>query len=416
MNSMKFNYRNRLGITITEALASIAVAAVGLFAVIAVIPFAARQTEAGLDLDVSVAVGKNAFHDFDVRGLGNAQKWRLSNIGGTENYLPNANYWRGKAIVIDPLYLTRINPTTGNRQITDFPEISIFPYPLYNQDDNNANRIPPGAPVVVGQSVFGIDRLNISALGSDMNFAQAETVFRSINELLYDEQADKLLPPNQQLKRDASGMVDLKRSYSGKISWMAMLVPESSPAAPLQANPHTYRLYVIVFRGRELNFDGPTVAAGEAIYNGQMQSPGPISPNGGAVDLKQVASADLPVGGNSNQLIQDDYLQSGDWILLTDYAQLQADGSTIDSSGMNWRWYQIQRVEPSNLTDQIEELNSTAANENGARVTLVGPDWTGRDIDLTTPNVWDVRAIAMSNVVAVYEKTIRVEYDSIWNE
>jgi hypothetical protein len=47
-------------------------------------------------------------------------------------------------------------------------------------------------------------------------------------------------------------------------------------------------------------------------------------------------------------------------------------------------------------------------------VTLSGPDWTG-DIDLQTP-LREARAIVLSNVITVYEKTIRIEYDSIWNE
>lgn len=55
---MKSNTKLRRGITITEALASIGVAAVGLFGVLAVIPFAARQAEVGLDLDFAVAAGK----------------------------------------------------------------------------------------------------------------------------------------------------------------------------------------------------------------------------------------------------------------------------------------------------------------------------------------------------------------------
>lgn len=404
MSTRNHPHRNRNGITITEALASIAVAAVGLFAVIAVIPFAARQSELGLDLDVSVAVGKNAFQEFDVRGFGNINRWRLPNIGGTPNVTPTPQYWPGKPFVIDPLFLTNNDPIIN-------PQITVFPYVLYNNDENNINRIPPPTnPPLVGQPAFGIDRLNLASQNIPLTFAQAERIFRSANELLYDEAEDKLLPPNQQFSRDTLGN-DLKRSYAGNISWMAMVVPEAGPTTPAQANPHNYRLYVIVFRGRQLNFL-PTGPKGEAIFKGRLlfpPGPGAVSPNGGAIELEPALNAELPTGIN-NSLIQDDYVQTGDWILLTDYFTYQNNNlsdrpAPLDSAGRNWRWYQIQRVDPSVPSEQLGTL----------RATLVGPDWTGRDVQPLTPAIWDVHAIMMSNVVAVYEKTIRIEYESIWN-
>ena len=413
---MNTTNRIRQGITITEALASIAVAAVGLFAVLAVIPFAARQTEAGLDLDVSVAVGKNAFHEFDVRGMGNIDNWRLPNIDGTPNLDPSDNFWGGKAFVIDPLFLTRNDPIAN-------PAITVFPFPLYNNDELPAQRISPPDPraLSVNQCFYGIDRLNLSAGDRPFNRAQAETIFQSVNELLFKEPADKLQLPELQYKLLDPTVADVprvpanwvKQKSAGNVSWMAMVVPETSD--PANASPHMYRLYVIVFRGRQLNYRS-SGASGEAVYTGEILGQGE---GGGIVDLTLVSNASLPVPNDprtNNSLIQDDYLNAGDWVLLTDYNQaVDPSNSEINAHGSNWRWYQVQRVDPPSPTEQADLVLAGSS----IRTTLVGPDWTGRDIDLSNNNpnpTQDVRAIVLSNVVAVYEKTIRIEYDSIWNE
>ena len=424
----------RQGITITEALASIAVAAVGLFAVLAVIPFAARQTEAGLNLDVSVTVGKNAFQEFDVRGMGNVNNWRLPNISGTRDLDPPADtIWAGKAFVIDPLYLTR-------NDVLVHPAISVFPYTLYHGDETPANRVSPPDPRAASedQCLYGIDRLNLASSNTPFNFAQAERIFQSINELVFEEPEDKLNPANQQFKLVDPSLGDnprnqtnwLRRYSAGKVSWLAMVVPETS--VPGEANPHMYRLYVVVFRDRQVNYrlNGST---GEAVFTGQLQGNGD---SGGVVDLTLVDNAALPLVSDppstaptaatnlNNALIQDDYLNAGDWVLLTDYNQVDEVGD-LNAHGKNWRWYQVQRVDPNSPTQQ---RNQVAAG-SPIRTTLIGPDWTGRDIDLTNESdpvatqndprnadFWDVRAIVLSNVIAVYEKTIRIEYESIWND
>lgn len=185
---------------------------------------------------------------------------------------------------------------------------------------------------------------------------------------------------------------------------MAMVVPESALAA--NANPHMYRLYIIVFHGRQLNYKA-TGASGEALYRGIVQGNGR---GGGVVDMVLADPSELPVPNDprtGNRLVQDDYLNAGDWVLLSDHFQYQSTYANWQSnSGGAWRWYQIQRVDPADPNSQ-----------NGViRTTLVGPDWTGQDVDVSTPNVWDVHAIVLSNVLAVYEKTIRIEYESIWND
>lgn len=344
----------RAGITITEALASIAIAATGLFAVLAIIPFAARQTEAGLELDVAVSVGKNAVHDFDVRGMGRVSNWRIAYVPSTDsfNVRPASSYWAGKAVVIDPLFINQ-NINSPDLDPTDRTNLVTFPYPA-------------GA----------IDRINLSSNGTAYNFAHSEGIFRSVNELVFNAPANDLDFPNQSLARE--GVVDLKRNYQGKISWMAMVVPETDVVD--EVNPHMYRLYVIVFNDRTLRYrpNASGIVPGEVVYS--ITAAGSMI-GGGTFDFQN------PTG----LLAQDDYLNNGDWVLLT------------DSPGSNWRWYQIQRTDFPSKQDQNKQFTDGLS----VAVTLQGADWTG------TPPTF---AIVLSNVISVYEKTIRIEYDSIWNE
>ncbi|MDG2467789.1 MAG: hypothetical protein P8M80_00790 [Pirellulaceae bacterium] len=395
MNALPKTIRKRSGITITEALASIAVAAVGLFAVLAVIPFAARQTGAGLDLDSSVAMGKNAFQDFDVRGMGNPRNWRVAyRPGAGNNVAPTAGDIWGKTIVIDPLFLNQnfagINVNNENSP-TFSPEIAVFPFSLYHQE---ANRNP-----------YTVTRMNLAANGTAYNMATAESVFRSMNELVFDEPGDKLNFPPQSFKRD--GTVELKRNYRGDITWMAMVVPERcNPLmvanANSELNPHFYRLYVIVFKNRQLNYRQGT-GSGEAVYRANPIGNGQ---RGGDFEFDLMTKFEdgmvLPV---ANQLQEGDYLNAGDWVLLTDYNQIPPSGGQAAPTGTQWLFYQIQRVGTPGKVNR---------DGNNTIVTLSGPDWTG-DIDLQTPPR-EARAIVLSNVITVYEKTIRIEYDSIWNE
>lgn len=365
----------RAGITITEALASIAIAATGLFAVLAIIPFAARQTEAGLDLDVAVSVGKNAVHDFDVRGMGRVSNWRLAYVPPDpstmtverNNVIPASSYWVGKPVVIDPLFINQNldlisipgTPSPTSPTVTA-PEIIGFPYALYD---------------VVQANSRAIDRLNMAANGTAYNYSQSEGIFRSVNELVFNNPTNDLDNPIQSINRD--GTVDLKRDYQGKISWMAMVVPETDVFD--EVNPHMYRLYVIVFRNRQLTYRH-TDPTGEAVFSTTSAGSGI---GGGSYDFQVVDGA----------LQQDDYLNNGDWVLFTDFP--------VDNK---WRWYQISRVNPPQKDEQIKLFRSPSGM---ATVTVQGADWSGS----TSPT-----AIVMSNVISVYEKTIRIEYDSIWNE
>jgi hypothetical protein len=397
--------RLKNGITITEALASIAVASVGLFAVLAVIPFAARQAEKGLNLDLSVTVGKNAFHDFEIRGMGDPGHWLLAD--GNSPSPNTSTSLAGQALVIDPLYIT------GN------PIDPSLPYSISNPSDlNTIGKFPvsshpgslavPPSPQISRLTLASNTMKDLADLDNDgdqtevipvpYDLSLSEAVFQGGNDLVFEEPIDKLNLPSQlfTLKDPARSKLDsnnwLRRQTTGKISWMVMLVPK-------EQHPHLYRAYFILFKNRPLRSsntirpDGVVVNKGEVVYQAQ-----PLG-----VQISSAAGGGGPIGGLPPGSPQ--YGQGGGEFRLTYSAGEFVDPAKPLRSG-NWllltqqnrkfyRWYQVIRVD-----------NTNAPNSS---VTLRGPD-----LDEQTVVEGGLHAIILEGVVAVYEKTIRIESESIW--
>lgn len=409
---MKSKTKIRHGITITEALASIGVAAVGLFGVLAVIPFAARQAEVGLDLDYAVAAGKNAFHDFEARGMNDRSLWRIGfaeTAGNVVDFNPlsltSINLrpsqrvelaWGNQVVVIDPLFLKE-NADLSNT------ELSLDHFPLGNfltgdNDPDDLDELDGVDDPSIGKSSLTVRRINVasrtnarddlfqstaSLLDDPLayNFAQAINVFQHPDDLSFDDPEDKLLLPSQAYKlidptqSNQNVANRLKRQASGKISWMAMMVPENG-------NSFLYRAYMVAFKNRQLRFelndvdgngDGNTTReiVGEKIYDAQLATGG-----------QGIGGGEFILTYSSGTFRDNKSLRAGDWVLLTD-------------NNTNYRWYRISRINDANAPANLQ-------------VTLTGPNWDA--------NSTNVQAIALSGVVAVFEKTIPIENDSIWNQ
>ena len=67
--------RNRRGISILEVLFSIGIATIGLFGVLALIPFAVHQANVGLDIERGMTTGRNAMAEFKIRGYLDPNRW-----------------------------------------------------------------------------------------------------------------------------------------------------------------------------------------------------------------------------------------------------------------------------------------------------------------------------------------------------
>ena len=108
---------------------------------------------------------------------------------------------------------------------------------------------------------------------------------------------------------------------------------------------------------------------------------------GGDVTMR-VASDDPVVNARA-------YIRTGDWVLL---AQQVASGTGVRNY---FRWYHV-----INTDDYKAGTDRT--------VMLSGPDWNPNVIGPAPGNLNNL--IWVKNVVAVYEKMIRLEAESVWTE
>ena len=60
---------NRHGLSVIEVLTSIVVALIGVFGVLAMIPFSVKQTQSGLDQDAATSMARNAVSRFEAGGF-----------------------------------------------------------------------------------------------------------------------------------------------------------------------------------------------------------------------------------------------------------------------------------------------------------------------------------------------------------
>ena len=60
---------NRHGLSVIEVLTSIVVALIGVFGVLAMIPFSVKQTQSGLDKDAATSMARSAMSNFEASGF-----------------------------------------------------------------------------------------------------------------------------------------------------------------------------------------------------------------------------------------------------------------------------------------------------------------------------------------------------------
>jgi hypothetical protein len=191
-------------------------------------------------------------------------------------------------------------------------------------------------------------------LNNPATTALADPIFRSGDDLVYlPNTTGRDLPPFQRMILDGSSPPNnLKRASEGSYSWVATIVTDPTSSA-LSSK---VIVSVIVFYKRDLSAAG----SGERILG--------------------VNSLSFPeVGLNLNA--SSPAIKPGQWILLT---------GSINNNNYA-RWYRVvssDAIAPGSPPTQF--------------VTLSGPDWT--PIPAASTAAW-----TLDNVVAVYEKNMRLE-------
>ena len=420
----------RNGITLTEALAAIAVASIGLFGVMAIIPLAALQTKRGLEIDEVVNIGNSAIEMTKIYQMTDVSTWTNSNGIVIENintdFLPgpDSTHILGFCYVIDPLLIKR----PENSAFTN--NIGTFPYAADGSNLSNA---------ATGNTFEPAVRISIDNAYTP-NYAAAQTIFQSVDDLVLDEVTDKLKLPPQKYNRTTPAANPLRRSATRKISWSVMLNADEYAS-------DIYRMYVMVFQSRDTLVDVDADGAGDfigeqtwdVVFNGS-------GAGGGEVTVSN------PRG--TRQL--DDGIFVDDWMLLTDNLPTQAtlinNPNDPNDDLVFPRWELLRAVDPS--TNPIPASNAQfyfkrpiqpfnwyrvarVGSQINQRLSLVGPDFNASPQFefVTVANINNYLAgnitlaqlegsalfvdrqvfgTVFSGLEAVYEKTIRLENNSIW--
>ena len=179
----------RRGITLMEVLISLGILSVGLASVVALIPAGGSQAKLSVIEDRRAALGYAAMADAINRGILNPARW---------SSIPATPY----AIAIDPL---------GQ----DLPG-------------------PPGVP----RFPASITLINIAGIAAGS--ADAEAVFRSADDLVYDTSQSEDDPAIPKYFPGTS-----RRLSEGHFSWLATLLPETAGGST-----QYYRLSVVCFYRR----------------------------------------------------------------------------------------------------------------------------------------------------------------------
>ncbi len=442
----------RQGISVLEVLIAIGVATIGLLGVIAMIPYGANQAKLARIQDRAAQVGRNAFREFEVRKMSDPNTWRGSTFAsGTPHFqgVTRTNYvstsfrdsfgtFYGdtsgeylRAFCIDPRFVAEYSTFNGTSTSPNRGFASAnyaFPYP--GLDTGIIRPAPSNDRPNADANIVHMQRISLAAAGfisggvpRIMRLEQADAIFISPDDVRFARPGDdapvlplslddKTLPPFQ-LNDAGNGWnpanATTARSSDGEFSWMATLVPnaETGPGRAM------YTLTVVVFYKRELvrDFDNERVVD---ILHGTSGPPAnaPYSTFfGGGIgggDVGLVCRRTFP---NPPTYRADDVnVKRGDWVMLTRLSAFTSGTTPVPRPTLH-RWYKVIAVDA-----EIASANSTTVtNYDGPvrpmrYVTLQGPDWPY----VRSNNTFMTQVTIVKNVVAVFEKTVRLETSSPW--
>jgi hypothetical protein len=264
------------------------------------------------------------------------------------------------AYAIDPMFVAVNGSTTT---LTDV-DPTLFPY------------VDTTATTDVRMQRITLRRTPLT--GGKMLAPQAVQIFIDRDDLVFAVPDEKLVPPEQLFVTNAgSPPSGILRDYEGEMSWMATVAPK------LDANGSfrdVYLLSVIVFHKRDYSMEMDTI-------------------NERVVDVVDVTGNEVLLESST---LEDLDITSGDWLMLmTNLGSKTFPGNASATTYPYFKWYRVVETE-SQATD-----TSGSGTTWQRYATLQGPEWPSSGGLVT-------EAALISNVVAVYEKTIRLESSGLY--
>ena len=402
----------RDGISIIEVLTAMAVATIGVFGVMVLIPFAVKQSQSGLDNDSANVLGRNVIEELETNGAfavnGGPPAAQFSRRLGI--LFPQVNFANGTPTatggdVFSPLYpslcgaqigptsypgIVHLDPIGFSSVNLNSGGITIPTATFYNLPDPPENQIP----IATFFNPPPLTTENQSPILTPIAADEAARLCRYRDNLISEidnESIDDVAPPQPIFDRDGGiNGPPVKRQFSGRISWSALLVPEKDPSiVSIQVPANRYRVYTLVYRDRDRVIADPEVE-NFPCYQTNMSGTG-FQPSVISITIdpiKPLPAADDP-----------DRIRNGDWVMVIN--RLPSLGS--NSGGLEAQaGYDIQ-VMFARVTDVIP--NSDDPNNIG-RMLVDGGSFA------FTPVVGggsETFVVHLRNVISVYERTVSIE-------
>lgn len=383
-------FSRRRGVTLIELMFACGIVLVGLLGVAALIPLAGFEIDRGLTADRMSATGRNAVQEFDIRSMRRADIYVNPDGSPFNPRFQSVHLFpagqQSMSFCIDPGYLHFHAGSTppANRTPLLFPSWG----PVTSR---------PGAEARMHRIA-----LRNQPGGTIMHRLLAERLFVARDDLAVDRPVDPTLPPEQ-----VYGSAVSRRQYNGSFSWFATLVPELHQPTGVYDQ---YLLSVVVLDDRELGYDSGLAAitrpepVPERVVDIQLLGGGF---GGGEAILRNSIASPLSID-----------VRTGDWIMLSAKAIISPPiPVAIAQNNPNvvtrdyFRWYRV-------MNSEFEPRRRQDGPGWFRHVTLEGPDWNRREWqDATLPQMLQMptRAVVVSDVVGVFEKTIRLENTSLWD-
>jgi len=352
----------RHGISIIEVLVSMFILSVGLLGIASLLPIGQRQALLADQQDRLSSLGQNAIRSFRTRGYSNYAYWAKADGTAIGNDFI-------QPIFIDPLMVAA----------------------------QNSNKVPHSSAQVIPRYT-----VKTSTTGGKLNAGGAEAIFMSRD--------DVLVTPGTQPEDPTKAKFDNgRRDFSGEYSWAAMIAPTYPGVKPPGNDPtntayaygkpyaeQSCQLSIIVFYRRPLAI-GTTLTGtnNPAFYDNDTVSGTPIARER---TVSVTSFNGNGIGGGEVTIRPtnpyDALVKIGEYVLL-----YQAPNGNPGNTG-----YRPYRAQWYRVIGADKFVSGT-----DRQVTLVGPDWD------TANGYGNPQMVIFDGAVAVYNKSIRLEGASMWN-
>lgn len=452
-NSLPTN--SRRGVTLLEVLIATFVIGVAILGLASLLPVGSYQIGLANQMDRGSTVGRQAFRKVVVEKMLDPANWAQAQ---SQAYVFDKNWNALKLAAIDANVDDMLDdirtwddyPFTGHAvqndfgpftNVDDWAEPFLIDPLLISASGGDISTAVANSTTWPGHS-FPLDlgitdvpkmpRITLAMHGTlpdnnglglmPLTLAQADRIFRSSDDVVFDFPTDRTKRPTPILSGGASPPANpdpVVGQFTGDYSWSLMVsrspgeVPDKSFVMATGADlppllRKNYTVHVIVYHKRVLSADtsDPTAATERTSF---------IEFRGGGYG-----------GGSAMLFTADDTLTSdvatkyltlrpNQWVLIGSFVQQPIDLAAFFSSagGMKnmiqdertairpvFRWYRVTAAEDAPAVRQVQ---SGSGNRWTRAISLAGPDWKRDEVPIGTP----IFCYLIDNVIGVYEKTVQ---------